>query len=497
MEERGKITPTLPRPGPTLSYWQDPPSDIADLRTTEHLPSYADYVIVGSGISGACIAWNLLQREPKAIVVLLEARQICSGATGRNGGHTKAASYRTYDAHVRANGKDDAIKVARLEQANIDATHEFAKTHGISCESRPCNTVDIMYDQDGYHIGVAAVKQMQEDIGVDDPAANYKIYDAAAAKKEFLVDGDDVKGAFEYPAGSISAYRLAIGIIKLCLDKGLNVQANTPVSRVSPHDQSDTNGANGTNGNHLPARWTAETSRGSISTPNLILATNGYSGALLAPLVGNIVPFRGQVIASTVGSKLAKLKPDGLRTTYSFIYDVGYEYMIQRPYHSTSKDTPPDAQGDFIIGGGLGLLPDNGAGEFGNTEDTIINEQNSKYLRQTLPTFFGSNWGEAEVRQEWTGIMGATKDGAPFVGQWPDSEGLWVSAGFNGHGMVLCLKCAEALVGSIFGEEYDWFPDSFKITKVRLETGTFQGRKGMRTVEENGAERKANGSLAY
>lgn len=95
VEEQAKIPPGLPRDGPTISYWQDPPSDIADHRTTEELPAVSDYAIIGSGISGAFIAYNLLTKKPNASVLLLEARQATSGATGRNGGHTKAASVRT------------------------------------------------------------------------------------------------------------------------------------------------------------------------------------------------------------------------------------------------------------------------------------------------------------------------------------------------------------------------------------------------------------------
>lgn len=91
MDERAKIPVSLPRDNPTQSYWQVPPDDIADLRTTPHLPGSADVVIVGSGITGAAVAWNLLQddngtsSDSPGTVVMLEARQACSGATGRNG----------------------------------------------------------------------------------------------------------------------------------------------------------------------------------------------------------------------------------------------------------------------------------------------------------------------------------------------------------------------------------------------------------------------------
>lgn len=85
MEKRVSIPVSLPRDNPTISYWQDPPDDIADLRSTPELPRTTDIVIIGSGISGASIAYNILKRAPGTKVVMLEARQACSGATGRNG----------------------------------------------------------------------------------------------------------------------------------------------------------------------------------------------------------------------------------------------------------------------------------------------------------------------------------------------------------------------------------------------------------------------------
>lgn len=84
MEKRASIPVTLPRQNPTESYWQLEPDDIADLRSTSSLPENADTVIIGSGITGAAVAFNLLTNGSRDIV-MLEARQACSGATGRNG----------------------------------------------------------------------------------------------------------------------------------------------------------------------------------------------------------------------------------------------------------------------------------------------------------------------------------------------------------------------------------------------------------------------------
>jgi hypothetical protein len=97
MDERASIPVSLPHPNPVPSYWHfDTPLNpvshpITNLRSTTELPEFADYVIVGSGISGAMIAWGIMDRLEKSGdlkgkgVVMLEARGAAGGATGRNG----------------------------------------------------------------------------------------------------------------------------------------------------------------------------------------------------------------------------------------------------------------------------------------------------------------------------------------------------------------------------------------------------------------------------
>ena len=85
MGKQASIPVTLPRPNPTIASWQVPLGEIADLRSTQELPQKVDVLIIGSGISGACIALNVLSQRPQEKVSILEARQACSGATGRNG----------------------------------------------------------------------------------------------------------------------------------------------------------------------------------------------------------------------------------------------------------------------------------------------------------------------------------------------------------------------------------------------------------------------------
>jgi len=83
--------PGLPASRPTVSSWLVPPDSLANYRSSAVLPSHVvDVVIIGSGFSGTSVAWHLLHGddEPRTkymSCLMLEARDICSGATGRNG----------------------------------------------------------------------------------------------------------------------------------------------------------------------------------------------------------------------------------------------------------------------------------------------------------------------------------------------------------------------------------------------------------------------------
>lgn len=403
------------------------------------------------------------------------------------GGHTKAASYRSFPDNAAALGTAEAAKIARLELANINAVHAFARDQQIDCESRPCETVDVIYDQAQWHAAHEAVAAMREALGEDDPASVYAFHDAAAVRDKFHVAGKNPEplGGVSYAAGSISAYKLGVGVLRCAIKRGLNLQTNTPATEVV---QSDDSGGGGV--------WKVCTPRGSILAKKVVLATNGYTAHLWKPFQGAVVPLRGQITAHRPG---VNMPAGGLPGTYSFIYDTGYEYMIPRPQKSTSASFPSlidsqfveeDRAGDIIIGGGLGRAPEEGLLEYGTTDDTTINGDISKYLFDTTSQYFGDQWGddhpEGRIRKEWTGIMGYSPDGFPFVGEVPGQKGLWASCSFQGHGMVFCWMCAKGLVQMMRDQEGkgaadstpvldSWFPEVFKITEKRMNK-RFNGR---------------------
>ena len=65
-----------------------------DFRSTEELPESSDIVIIGAGYAGISAAYHLVNSHlddsaSKKSITILEARGVCTGATGRNGGHLR------------------------------------------------------------------------------------------------------------------------------------------------------------------------------------------------------------------------------------------------------------------------------------------------------------------------------------------------------------------------------------------------------------------------
>ncbi|KAI0178752.1 FAD dependent oxidoreductase [Hypoxylon sp. FL1284] len=358
-----------------------------------------------------------------------------------------------------------AAKIARLELANVRAVHTFARENGIACDSKPGDTVDVVYDAAQWARDQSAVAAMQAAMPGDD-AAVYGLHSPAEARDKFYCGrgGDEaVHGAVSYEAGSLSAYKFAIGVLKLCLAKGLNLQTSTPALGLQKLDGGESG-------------WRVDTERGSIRARKVVLATNGYTARVWERFQGVIVPMRGHIVAARPGQSMPQ---EGLPATYSFIYEKGYDYMIQRPKGSKFE-------GDIVIGGALVKAPGDGLEEYGTTDDTGFNGVTMQALYDCLPQYFGDNWGaddpDGRIRKAWTGIMGFSPDGFPLVGEVPGEKDLWVASSFQGHGMVLCWMCARALVtmmqdGAGADDELSsWFPEVFRITEERLRLA-FKGRR--------------------
>jgi L-2-hydroxyglutarate oxidase len=83
-----------------------------------------DFIVIGAGIVGLSTAWQLLKRQPHALVLLLDKEAtLAVHQSGRNSGVIHAGVY--YEP--------GSLK-ARLCKEGATATYDFCRSHGVACE---------------------------------------------------------------------------------------------------------------------------------------------------------------------------------------------------------------------------------------------------------------------------------------------------------------------------------------------------------------------------
>ncbi|KAK8073485.1 hypothetical protein PG994_004384 [Apiospora phragmitis] len=426
----------FPLPNPTKSYWQDPPHRIANLRTTPDLPTAQtfDYVIIGSGVSGAATAFKLLSRDPELSILMLEARAAASGASGRNGGHCKTGDYNHVKEWAKLYGEDEALKIGNLEQDCVNDVRDFVLSHNVSSGWRDVETADLYYTMDEFE-KAAEIVEFQRELAArrpeDVPRNNSRTVYRGQEARDYW-QWPEILGAVTYPGHTQNPYLTVCAMLELGLEKGLNLQTHTMALQLTqvPGLSDDSTSS-----------WEVKTDRGTVKGKTVVLATNGFTPALHPGFASThfLTPSRSQATAVHPAADTSQNPVFRRSEGYSDFPGGSGDYVTVRQ--------PGDiGAGDVIYGGGKGLSP---TGERNLTDDTVINESIAAYLQGVGRVTYGhANWGDANqaVVADWTGIVCYTPDGLPVVGAVPGEAGLWASVCMNGHGMAWAFRSAEALV---------------------------------------------------
>ena len=408
----------FPVPNPTLSYWQLPPHRIAEHRTTVELPTSTlfDYVLVGSGVSGAAIAYKLLTRDPSTSILMLEARTAASGASGRNGGHCRAGWWLNFKKYAESFGEDEALKFERLEEGNVRDIKDFVREHNVDCDFEDVETADLFATEHEWAKALEVIR-FRDEVRRRRPDAgtllDRKIWHGQEARDRMGIPV--ILGAITYPAHTQNPYRLVCRMLELSLDMGLNLQTNTPATDVRPAPSPDDS-----------ARWEVSTERGTVRARQVVLATNAYTNALHRGLAATqfLTPSRSQVAA---------IRPPSTAVGNPALRDSAGIDDFEKGGYFLCRAPGLRGEGDIIYGGGR---PVSKTREMGITDDSRVNPDIAEYLHHNPSQLFGrASWGtDGEVLRDWTGITCYTPDTFPLVGEAPGEKGLWMSIGMNGHG---------------------------------------------------------------
>jgi glycine/D-amino acid oxidase-like deaminating enzyme len=187
----------------------------------------ADAVVLGGGYTGLWTAWFLTERAPGIDVVLLE-RDICgSGASGRNGGFV-GPWWDVIDNLADPYGDEAALAAGRASEESVAAIGEWCAKEGIDAWYRAAPYLEVASSpaQDGsWSQPVEACRRM----GVPDRLRQLSAEEVqAACRSPAFRGGVAMDGATVQPA------RLARGLRRVLLERGVRIFERTPAVRLEP-----------------------------------------------------------------------------------------------------------------------------------------------------------------------------------------------------------------------------------------------------------------------
>jgi len=359
-------------------------------------------VVVGGGLAGLSTAMALAERGRP--VLLLEARRLGFGASGRNGGFLSAGYPLDYAEIEAVLGLDGAKALLRLGREAVAWIRGLIERHAIDCGPHPAGHMGCAW-HDRPEATRARVEKANERYGF---RLQYLTRDEVAARVT----------SPRYFDGRLNPEGLQLQPLDYCRGLGRALAGlGVRLFEESPATTLERSGA----------AWRVATPEGEVRSQHLVLCGGGYLGNLHAAL--------GRATLA-VSTHIAATKPLGAERLAKAIRVSHALYDDRRAgaYYRPRADTR------LVWGGRLTLPWERG----GQTAESI-----RRWIEQCYPVL-----GPVEMELGWSGLMSFGRSRMVQLGQLAD--GAWFANGFGGSGLGSTAVAGRLLAAAIAEKDKEY-----------------------------------------
>lgn len=238
------------------------------------LPATADVVVVGSGYTGLHAALQTARAGRHTVVV--DAEDAGWGCSTRNGGQVSTSVKPSFALLARRHGAERAREILREGQRSLAWLGEFIAAEGIDCDFGVVGRFHAAHNAVQFDALVRAAQS--QPAGLEVPV---QIVPRSEQRRELGTDAY-WGGVVYLHHASVDPARYHQGLLQRVLAAGAEVHARCPVTRLQPEDGG----------------VRVATARGEIRARDVVVATNGYTGALTPWLQRRVIPIGSYVIAT-------------------------------------------------------------------------------------------------------------------------------------------------------------------------------------------------------
>ncbi|KRV73559.1 NAD(P)/FAD-dependent oxidoreductase [Pseudomonas citronellolis] len=413
------------------------------VHTDQHAPSYyaatlnrriqcpplageevADVCIIGGGFSGLNTAIELAERGFS--VVLLEARKIGWGASGRNGGQLIRGVGHGVEQFEPVIGKDGVRQLKLMGLEAVQIVRQRVEKYGIDCDLTwgYCDLANKASDVEGFREDYEELKSL---------GYTHELRLVPQEEMRSIVGADCyVGGMVDMGSGHLHPLNLALGEAAAAQSLGVRLFEDSQVTHID-----------------YSAEVRVRTAKGSVRAKTLVVGCNAYQNGLNHYLDGKVLPAGSYVIATEpLPADLAhELLPQNMAVC---------DQRVALDYYRLSADNR------LLFGG---------ACHYSGRDPADI----AAYMRPKMLKVF-PHLADVRIDYQWGGMIGIGANRLPQIGRLPGQPNVYFAQAYSGHGVNATHLAGKLLAEAIAGQQGGGFELFAKVPHI-----TFPGGKLLRS----------------
>ena len=366
-----------------------------------------DVLVVGGGLAGLSLLYNLKKNNVDA--VLIEEKQIGSGASGRNGGFCLSGWAQDYDVLLKYLSKEEVVALDQIATSGVQWMKEKCLSKG--------------YEQTNLQLGVLKcflsnnIEKVKKDVATQNQlfGQNEEFIDKQKLRN-YLCSDKYSCGVLREDSFQFHPLNFMKALAKDCITLGASIFENCKFIKYCR------------NNGKIDSSVSNENRISKIQSEKIVFATGGYGGKEIKELKNYWLPiktFIGVTMPMEEELQAVIKKPMG----FSDNRRAGNYYRVL-PGNRLSWGRGISALGDFTP---LKL------------KQTISREIN----------YFFPDLRNVEIDYAWSGNMAYASHYMPYVGPakiGEEEKNVFTIMGFGGHGMNTAPGSAMVLADFILGK---------------------------------------------
>ncbi len=349
---------------------------LAPLKTTIE----ADVCVVGGGIAGLSAAWELTLRGLS--VVLVEARRVGWGASGRNGGLLSSGFAASTESIQARSGSKDARALHDLSCEGIDIVLENTQKLNLRGVDPVPGVISASRHPDA--AGMQAWQRFaNEQLGAE------LCYLTPDDMRDLVRSKRYFDGIYDPNAWHIHPLNYCIGMADNILRKGGQIFENTAMTSMQLSG----------------AEKIICTQTGTVRCEHVVLCGSGYAGSEFGRLRRCLLP----IATYAVSTRGLGARADEIMASPAAVVDT----RLTCDYF---RVTPT---GELLWGGGMSGLA---------REPANLSELMHQRIVEVFPQV-----ADVEIEVSWTGLMGYARHKMPYLQEM--KANVWAATALGGHGL--------------------------------------------------------------